>query len=269
MVEKQILVFALAALFFITPASICAEQPNELTVFSAASLTDAFGEIGQMYENETHTHVAFNFDGSQTLATQIMNGAYADVFISANNKQMDVIKDAGRMNNSSVVTLTENKLCLIVPKNNPGKIGSLKDLAKPGVKIFIGAKDVPVGDYALQIIDKLGNDSAFGSGYKNKVLENIVSQETNVNYVATKVALGEADAGFAYASDITGDLASKVDTIDIPDKYNVVAQYFIGVLNDSKHLAESEKFIDLATSDAGKSILEKHGFSPVEGAAAK
>lgn len=269
MIEKQILVSALAVLFFTTPASFCADQPKEITVFTAASLTDAFEEIGQMYKNETNTSVVFNFDGSQALATQMINGAYADVFISANTKQMDVVKNAGLMNNSSVMTFTENKLSLIVPKNNPGKIRDLKDLAKPGIKVVIGTEDVPVGDYAVQIINNLGNDSAFGPEYKSKVLANVVSQETNVNYVVTKVALGEADVGFAYVSDVTEDVASKVDTVEIPDKYNVIVQYAMGIAKGSKYPAESESFIKLVTSDEGNSILEKYGFKPVEGTTTK
>jgi molybdate transport system substrate-binding protein len=269
LIEKQILVSALAVLFFTTSASFCADQPKEITVFTAASLTDAFGEIGQMYKNETNTSVVFNFDGSHVLATQMINGAYSDVFVSANTKQMDLVKNAGLMNNSSVMIFTENKLSLIVPKNNPGKIRDLKDLAKPGIKVVIGAEDVPVGDYAMQIINNLGNDSAFGPEYKSKVLANAVSQETNVNYVVTKVALGEADVGFAYVSDVTENVASKVDVVEIPDKYNVIAQYTMGITKDSKYPAESETFIKLVTSDEGNSILEKYGFKHVEGITAK
>ncbi len=213
--------------------------------------------------------VVFNFDGSQALRTQMENGAYADVFTSANKKQMNAVKADGLMNNSSVIIFTKNKLSLIVPKDNPGKVSNLTDLARPGLKIVIGTKDVPVGDYAMQIINKLGNDSAYGAEYKKNVLANVISQETNVNYVVTKVALGEADVGFAYVSDITEDLSSKVEKVNIPDEYNIIAEYPIGMLKDSKHPAESEKFIALVTSDAGKAILEKYGFTPVANATAQ
>jgi len=128
-----------------------------------------------MYEDETGIKVVSNFDGSQALRTQIEHGAYADVFASANNKQMNALKDLGLMNNSSVSIFTRNKLSLIIPKDNPAEISNLRDIVKPGVKIVIGTKDVPVGDYALQIIDKLGNDSAYGPEYKEKVLANIIS----------------------------------------------------------------------------------------------
>jgi molybdate transport system substrate-binding protein len=262
MTEKKVVAFLLAALVLATSASF-AQDPEELTVFTAASLTGAFGEIGQIYENETGIDVVFNFDGSQALRTQIENGAYADVFASANNKQMNALRSLGLMNNSSVSIFTRNKLSLIIPKDNPAGISSLSDLAKPGVKIVIGTKDVPVGDYALQIINKLGNDSAYGPEYKEKVLANIISQETTVNYVVTKVALGEADVGIAYVSDVTEDLSSKVDKIDIPDEYNVIAEYPMGILKESKYPAEAEEFMDFVKSEEGRAVLERYGFAPL------
>ena len=268
MIKKHVFVALIAALVLASSAGL-AEEPKELTVFTAASLTGAFGEIGQMYKNQTNIEVAFNFDGSQALRTQIENGAYADVFVSANKKQMNAVKNSGLMNNSSIIIFTKNKLSLIVPKDNPAKISNLSDLAKPGLKIVIGTKDVPVGDYALQIINKLGNDSAYGPDYKTKVLANIISQETNVNYVVTKVALGEADVGFAYVSDVTEDLASKVDKIDIPDEYNIIAEYPLGILLESKYPVESKEFMNLVMSDEGKAVLEKYGFAPVESEPAK
>lgn len=264
MIKKYVLVALIAALF-LASASYAgfAEEPEELTVFTAASLTGAFSEIGPLYEEMANTDVAFNFDGSQNLRTQIENGAYADVFASANTKQMNALKRDQLMNNSSIIIFTKNKLSLIVPKDNPARISSLTDLAKPGLKIIMGTKDVPVGDYALQIINRLGNDSAYGPDYKARVMANIISQETTVNYVVTKVALGEADVGFAYVSDVTKDLASRVDKIDIPDEYNVIGEYPIGVLKDSKYPAKSQEFINLVTSEQGKAILEKYGFSVV------
>ena len=268
MITKHVLIALIIALVLASSAGL-AEEPKELTVFTAASLTGAFGEIGQMYKNEANFSVAFNFDGSQALRTQIENGAYADVFASANKKQMNAVKNDGLMNNSSIVIFTKNKLSLIVPKDNPAKICNLSDLAKPGLKIVMGTKDVPVGDYALQIISKLGNDSAYGPDYKTKVLANVISQETNVNYVVTKVALGEADVGFAYVSDITEDLASKVDKIDIPDEYNIIAEYPMGILLESKYPAESQEFMNLVMSDEGKAVMEKYGFVPVESEPAK
>ncbi len=261
MIAKNAILCVLAALVLATSAGF-AQEPKELTVFTAASLTGAFGEIGRMYENETGIKVVFNFDGSQALRTQIENGAYADVFASANNKQMNALKNIGLMNNSSISLFANNKLALIVPKENPAGIANLSDLAKPGLKMVIGTKDVPVGDYALQIINKLGNDSAYGPDYKKQVLANIISQETNVNYVVTKIALGEADVGFAYVSDITEVLSSKVEKVEIPDEYNVIAEYPMGISLNSKYPAQSEEFINLVKSEQGRAILEKYGFAP-------
>jgi molybdate transport system substrate-binding protein len=262
MMNKYALPAAVAVLILACSAALASEQ-KEITVFTAASLTGAFGEIGGIYENETGLHVIYNFDGSQALRTQIENGAYADVFASANKKQMNALKIGGLMNNSSIAIFAKNRISLIVPKDNPAKISNLSDLAKPGIKIVMGTKDVPVGDYALQIIDKLGNDSSYGKDYKEKVLTNVISQETTVNYVVTKVALGEADVGFAYESDVTEDLASKVDKIDILDEYNILAEYPMGILLESKYPAASLDFMNLVMSEEGSSILEKYGFSPV------
>ncbi len=266
MIAKNTIVCLLAALVLATTAGL-AQEPKELTVFTAASLTGAFGEIGKLYENETDIRVVFNFDGSQALRTQIENGAYADVFVSANNKQMNALKNIGLMNNSSASIFAHNKLALIVPRDNPAGIANLSDLAKPGLKMVIGTKDVPVGDYALQIINKLGNDSAYGPEYKEKVLANIISQETNVNYVVTKIALGEADVGFAYVSDVTEELSSKIKKVEIPDEYNIIAEYPMGILEESRYPAEAEEFIDLVKSEQGRAILEKYGFAPVDDSA--
>ena len=263
MMNKPVFVAIFAALVLSMSAGF-AQSPDELTVFTAASLTGAFGEIGEMYENETGIHVAFNFDGSQALRTQLENGAYADLFASANIKQMNAVRESGLVNNSSVAIFTRNKLSLIVPKDNPANIRNLTDLARPGVKIVMGTKDVPVGDYALQIIAKLGNDSAYGPDYETEVMANVISQETSVSYVVTKVALGEADAGFAYVSDVTQDMISKIDKIVIPDEYNIIAEYPLGMLMESKYPAESQRFMDLVMSDEGRAVLEKYGFDPVE-----
>jgi molybdate transport system substrate-binding protein len=173
------------------------------------------------------------------------------------------------MNNSSIDIFTRNKIALIIPRDNPAGIKNLSDLAKPGLKIVIGTRDVPVGDYALQIIDKLANDSAYGPDYREKVMDNVISQEMTVSYIVTKVALGEADVGFAYVSDVTRDLASRVDKIEIPDEYNVVAEYPIGLLEDCRYPVQARKFIDLVMSDEARAVLEKYGFVPVESEPAK
>ena len=268
MINNIIAIAVLLAMLVLSPAGLAVET-DELTVFAAASLTGAFGEIGQIYEDETNMSVAFNFDGSQSLRTQIENGAYADVLALANLKQMNALKKSGLMNNSSINIFTRNKIALIIPRDNPAGIKNLSDLAKPDLKIVIGTRDVPVGDYALQIMDKLANDSGYGPDYREKVMDNVISQETTVSYIVTKLALGEADVGFAYVSDVTWNLASRVDKIEIPDEYNVVAEYPIGLLEDCRYPVQARKFIDLVMSDEARAVLEKYGFVPVESEPAK
>ena len=262
MIDKRLFAVVSVTIVLATSAGV-AEQPKELTVFCAASLTGAFGEIGQMYKNETNISVVFNFDGSQVLRTQIENGAYADSFVSANKKQMNMLKNEGFTNNRSITIFTKTKPEIIVPNDNPAKIQNISDLAKPGLKIVIGTKDVPIGDYTLQILVKLANDSAFGPGFTKKVIANVVSNETNVNYITSKVALGEADAGIAYKSDVTKDLAAKITKIEIPDKYNVIAEYLMGILKQSKYPVQTLEFMNLVKSDKGMAILEKYGFEQV------
>jgi molybdate transport system substrate-binding protein len=237
---------------------------TDVTVFAAASLSGAFNETKAAYEAQhKDVNVVFNFDGSQNLRTQIEQGAKADVFASASTSHMNALKNGSYVNNSTISNFANNKLAVIVPKDNKANITSLSDLSKAGVKIVIGNKDVPVGGYALQIIDKMGNNSTYGQDYKTAVLNNIVSKETTVNYVVSKVALGEADAGFVYVSDVPAEYKDKVTTIAIPDSLNVIAVYPIGVLKESGNANAAQSFIDFVKSAEGKAILAKYGFTPV------
>jgi molybdate transport system substrate-binding protein len=248
-----------------TPTPSATAMPKtDLTVFAAASLTGVFTEMKGAYEAQhPDVNVVYNFDGTQNIRTQVEQGAYADVFASASASHMNALKNGGYMDNSTVVNFANNKLAVIVPKDNPGNVNSLADLANPGVKIVIGTKDVPVGAYTLQILDKMANDSAYGPGYRSKVMANVVSQETTVNYVVSKVALGEADAGFVYVSDVPQEYKDKVSVIAIPDSLNVIAIYPIGVLQESKYPAMAQGYIDFVKSPEGNAILEKYGFTPV------
>jgi molybdate transport system substrate-binding protein len=248
------------ALFLATSIGLCQEPSKELTVFCAAGLMDAFNEFGQVYQNESNVSVVFNFDGAQILRTQIENGAQADVLASVNDKNLNALRSEGFLNNSSLSVFARNWQALIVPKNNPANIHNLSDLAKPGVKIVTGTKDLPITNLTMQILNKLAADPAYGPQYREKVLANMVSQETNINFIVSKVALGEADVAFVHQSEVSSEYADKVAIIDIPDKYNVKSEYSIGVLKQSKSFNLAEKFINLTKSAEGKTILEKHGY---------
>ncbi len=253
----------LFALLFIESAGL-AEEQQDLTVYCGAGLTGALSEIGGIYENSSNMSVKFNFDGVPALRAQIEQGAYADVLVSANLKHMNALKSEGFIDNQTVVIFVRNKVAIIVPNGNPANITGLKDLAVPGVKILMGIKELPAGDYALQVLDKLAADLEYGPAFKESVLANVVSQETTVNRVVSKVALGEADAGFAFISDVSPQMVGKVTKILIPDKYNVIGDFPVGVLSQSKYKEEAAAFIDMIMSDEGQAILEKYGFVSVK-----
>jgi molybdate transport system substrate-binding protein len=237
----------------------------QITVMAAASLTDAFEEIGRLYQ-ERHPGVkaVFNFGGSQQLSQQIAQGAPADVFASADSKQMEVAEQSGRVAARDVVAFAHNRLVVILPRSNPAGITRLQDLARPGLKLVIAAEEVPVGSYTMIFLEKASEDAAFGADFKQKVLANVVSYEENVKSVVSKVELGEADGGVVYISDASGAEADKVRQIPIPDALNVSADYPIAVLNDSRHPSLARDFVDLALSADGQAILAKYGFIPVK-----
>ena len=172
----------------------------DLTVFAAASLTDAFAEIGQAFE-ATHpgVNVVFNFGGSQNLRTQLEQGAQADVFASANQKEMDAVAAAGLAAPGAARTFVTNRILVVLPKSNPGAVHTLQDLARPGLKLILADEAVPAGRYARQVLD--GLNATYGASFRDDVLANVVSNEDNVKQVVAKVQLGEADAGIVYASD--------------------------------------------------------------------
>lgn len=235
-------------------------SPVKLNVFAAASLKGAFTDIGKAY-SQAHPNVTvtFNFAGSDALATQITQGAPADVFASANATQMNVVVTPGDIDGSAVKTFAHNRLVLIYPTANPAHIQTLQDIAKPGVKVVLADKTVPVGQYALTFLDTASADPSFGASYKTNVLKNVVSYETDVKSVLAKVALGEADAGIVYTTDAATE-TGKVGTVAIPDALNVIATYPIGVVKASKQVTTAQAFVDYVLSSDGQATLAKYGF---------
>jgi molybdate transport system substrate-binding protein len=240
-----------------------AAQTTELTVFAAASLTDAFKEIGKHFETANPgTTVTFNFAGSQQLAQQIGQGAPADVFASANNAQMNVVIKSGEVISGTQRTFVRNRLVVIYPKDNPANITTLKDLAKSGVKLVLAAKVVPVGQYALDFLAKASKLPEYTDTYSPTVLANVVSYEQDVKAVLGKVTLGEADAGIIYVTDISLDAADKVGKLEIPDNLNTIATYPIATIKDSKHADLAKKFMGYVLSPDAQTVLVKYGFIP-------
>lgn len=232
---------------------------QKLTVFAAASLTDAFNEIAEQFKRH-NPGVTFdlNYAGSQQLRTQLEQGAVADVFASANTREMNTAIEAGLVVSGTQQTFARNRLAVIVPQDNPSGIAELKDLAKPGLKIVLAAPGVPVGGYALTSLHQMNAD--FGATFSQTVLSNVVSLEDNVRQVVAKIQLGEADAGIVYLSDVTPDAAAKVAVLEIPDQYNVLATYPIAVLQAAPQTDLAQKFVDYVLSPDGQALLEQWGF---------
>lgn len=243
--------------------SACAgrsDASHTLTVYAAASLTEAFTEIGNAFESEyAGVTVVLNFGGSQNLRTQIEQGAPADVFASANAKEMDALIAQGFIEPAAPQIFLTNRLVVILPKDNPARVTSLEDLSKPNLKLVLAAEEVPAGRYARQVLENL--NSMFGADYKDRVLANVVSNEDNIRQAVTKVQLGEADASIVYVSDAVA--APELQQIEIPVEVNVLAEYPIAALTESVNSELADQFIAFVLSPDGQSILEKWGFTPV------
>jgi molybdate transport system substrate-binding protein len=239
-----------------------AQASRTLVVFAAASLTDAFEDIAVGFEAQNPgVDILFNFAGSTDLAAQLAEGAPADVFASANTRQMTVAQDAGRIG-AEPVTFAKNRLVVIMPSDNPANITSLSDLANEGVQLVVAAPDVPVRTYTDTMLERLAADPAYGEAYRENVLANIVSEEQNVRQVSAKIALGEADAGIVYVSDVTPDINDLVITLAVPDEVNTIATYPIAITNDSAEPELAQAFVDYILSEAGQNTLASWNFVP-------
>jgi len=239
-----------------------ASQRKILTVFAAASLTQAMADIKKAYQADNPgVEITFNFAGSQQLVQQLAQGAQADVFASANQAQMQAAVTAGRVEAGAAKVFARNRLVVIYPKDNPANLARLQDLARPGLKLILAAKEVPVGGYSLQFLEKASQYPDFGSDFMQKVLANVVSYEENVRAVYSKVSLGEADAGIVYTTDIPKE-SSDVGSLVIPDGLNVVAVYPIALIQDSPDPELAGSFVEFVLSPSGQGILAGYGFSP-------
>jgi molybdate transport system substrate-binding protein len=248
-----------------TPASVSANDAKTLSVFAAASLMEAFTDLGKLFEEQNPgLKLSFNFAGSQQLAQQLGQDAPADVFVSANQVQMDAVIGAGRVPADQVQALCGNKLVVIFAKFNPGKLYQLKDLDREGLKLVLADPAVPAGQYSLEFLDKASKLPEYGETFKANVLKNVVSYEENIRSVLTKVALGEADAGIVYASDLSTPQGMDVGVMEIPSALKIDALYYIAPVQDSSHAALAAAFVQLALSQAGQEILARYGFKMVQ-----
>lgn len=213
---------------------------ERLTVFAAASLTEVFERLDD--------DARFNFAGSDELATQLREGARADLYAAASPRYPDELMAEGLLEEPRV--FATNRLVLIVPRDNPADIASLADLDRDGVKLVVGAEGVPIGDYTRTVLEKAG---------RGELLARAVSEEEDVKGVVGKVALGEADAGFVYATDARA-AGDDVRSLELPASTQARVEYPIAVVRSSDETEAAREFVSRLFSPEGRRLLREAGF---------
>jgi molybdate transport system substrate-binding protein len=248
----------LPLLLLVTLAGACtrSHETRTLTVFAAASLTESFREIERAYEAEhPGIDVELNFAGSQLLATQLLEGATAQVFASADVPQLDRVGTEFELIGRRA--FASNRIVIVVPAGSA--IQGVGDLTKPGVRVVMAGETVPAGRYARLALETYPVDSI---DLRAEVEQNVVSNEDDVRGVVAKVRLGEADAGFVYATDVIGDAKLEVRELLSVD---VAARYELAVIAEHSRddlRTTAMEFVDFVTSPAGQAILAARGFGP-------
>lgn len=247
----------LAAMMLLLAASCSdSDASDAVTVYAASSLTDAFADIAEAYEeHEPGTDVRLNFASSSALAAQINEGAPADVFASANATQVQVVVDAG--NAAQPVTFATNELALAVPAG-VGRVATFDDLFGRDVILVVAAPDVPAGALFRAAMASLVASGARSQSLVDALFENIASEEANVRAVLSRLQLDEADAGFVYSSDLAS-AGEAVRRIPIPETARLANAYPIAVVGEQPS-EEARAFVAFVLSDDGQAILREHGF---------
>ncbi|PLS87062.1 MAG: molybdate ABC transporter substrate-binding protein [Actinobacteria bacterium] len=240
-----------------------AESPEgeQVTVLAASSLTDAFEELARTFEEQNAgAEVRTSFAASSELLAQIQQGAPADVFASASEKNMNTA--VGEELVGEVSVFARNRPVVILPADNPAEIKEFEDLAEADGQLVLAEEGVPIADYAMEVLANA--DAEYGDGFEEGVMDKVVSREANVRAAANRVALGEADATFVYTSDVTPDIRDSVEIVEIPKEINVVATYPIATVRDSHNPEMARAWVDLVLGEEGQRVLEEHGFERAE-----
>jgi molybdate transport system substrate-binding protein len=232
---------------------------GDVVVFAASSLTDAFKEIAAAFRQlHPGARVVLSFGGSSQLATQLINGARADVFASADQDQMDQAERGHALVGEQHV-FVQNRLMVITPADNPAHVTSLADLARGGVKVIGAQASVPIGYYTSTLLRSASADPTYGADFQRRVEQNVVSREDTVRQIVAKIQLGEADAAVVYTTDVSPGIEAQFVRIPLPDELQVVAIYPIAVTSGHNRPG-GEAFVDFVQSPPAQAILEKWGF---------
>lgn len=230
-------------------------REETLVVFAAASLQGVFNTLSDVFRrSHAGVEVVFDFAGTAELRAQLEHGAVVDVFASADRKHMDELVRASRA--SSPVVFALNEPVIAVPKAGAATLRSLADLPRAS-RIVIGAPEVPIGRYTLQILDRAS--AKLGADFRAKVESKVVSRELNVRQVLAKVSLGEVDAGIVYRTDARA-MGDRVAVVTIPPEINVIAEYPIAVVTGAPHPGLARAWVNLVLSAEGQRILTGAGF---------
>jgi len=232
-----------------------ASAGTPITVYAAASLTDAFEDLAAAYTDDTGVEVVLSFDASGALRTQIEEGAPADVFASADLVNAQTLVEARRTDGPSQ-TFAANGLTIVVPTDEPAGIEAWEALADPGVRIIAAGEDVPITRYAVELIDNLAALPGAPDGFADTYAANVASREDNVRAVLAKIEVGEGDAAIVYETDATS--SDEVVAVTIPEEANVVAEYAVVTIDDAA--AGASDFVTWLLGGEAQAILAEHGF---------
>ena len=232
----------------------------DLTIFAAASLAGALDEVKVAYtSSHPETTLTISTDSSAALATQIEQGAPADVFLSADTANPQKLVSGG-FSTGEAVAFASNKLAIVAPADNPAGVATPADLAKPGLKIIAAGDKVPITAYAKQLVANLAKEPGYPAGFEAAYAANVVSKEDNVKAVIGKIEIGEGDAAIVYDTDAKA--SDDVTTIAVPEGANVTAKYAAIVVGASPDQEPARMFLGWLTGPDGQAVLSRFGFLP-------
>jgi len=236
---------------------------HHLTILAAASLKTVLDDARAAYEAANPgTTLVVTADSSAALEAQLEQGAYADVFLSADTVNPQRLVDAG-LAEGDAIAFAGNELAIVVPSDNPAGIESWQNLAEGGLKVIAAGEEVPITKYADQLIGNLATLPDAPAGFADAYTANIVSREENVKVLIAKIELGEGDAGIVYVTDAAA--STRVETVEVPDGANVSATYAGVVLKVSDDILRAESFLGWLAGPDAQAILARYGFQPPPG----
>lgn len=257
--NKIILLLIVILAINLTACTDKEESKEIVNVFAAASLTSSIEEIKEIFEEQYNVNIQLNLASSSRLKTQIIQGGGCDIFLSANKKQFEKVSNENMVEKGD--RFASNSIVVIMPKDGSEHIKSIEDLSQNHT-IILAQKEVPIGNYTLQVIDKLSN--LYGSQFKSNILSNVVSEENDVKQVVSKILLNEADAGFVYYTDVTEENEEKLKVLEIPSEYNIEAEYWMAKINDSNKSKAVDQFYEFILSNEGQAVFQNYNFKAIK-----